>query len=362
MHFSKRLVPAALFAAALAFARPPNANYDESRVPNYTLPDPLVMNSGERVRDAAMWRKRRRPEIYKLFESEMFGRCPGRPRGMTFETVSVDRRALGGKAVRKEVTVYFTGDRNGPRMELLLYLPAGAKGRVPVFLGLNFFGNPTVATDPSIRLLDLWTRDPPSYRGKMRKVPAGEKLRGSGASAWQVEMIVSRGYGLATACYHVIAPDFEDGFTNGIHRFYYKPGQTSPAPDEWADIGARAWGMSRAFDYLETDKDVDAKRVAIIGHSRLGKTALWAGASDTRIAMVVANNSGEGGAAISRRMYGENVKDLNTAYPQWYCENYRKYNDRANDLPFDAHMLIALMKPRPVYLGTAVDRSEEHTS
>jgi hypothetical protein len=152
--------------------------------------------------------------------------------------------------------------------------------------------------------------------------------------------------------YGDIDPDFSGGAGLGVRGLYLKPGQTEPAPDEWGSIAAWAWGMSRAMDYLETDKGVDAKRVAILGVSRLGKTVMWAGARDTRFAMVIASCSGEGGAAISRRAFGETIGHMNAYFAYQFCANYQKYGKHVDQLPVDAHELVALIAPRPVLLQT----------
>lgn len=340
-----------LLIAAAAGAQHPGANYDEAKVPKYTLPDPLVLSSGERVRDAATWRKQRRPELLALFASNVYGRTMGKPDQVSFEVSSIDKAALGGNAVRKQVTAYFNANKGRPHMDILIYLPANAPKPVPLFLGLNFQGNHAVNADPGIKLGEVWER----AKGAAAPVHhmATEASRGATASRWQVEKVLARGYGLATIYYGDIEPDFPGRIGDGIRPLFFKPGQSEPAPDEWGAIGAWAWGLSRALDYLERDKDVDAKRVAVIGHSRLGKTALWAGAQDERFAMVVSNCSGEGGAALARRKFGERTQDLNTHFPHWFCGNYRKFNGREEDLPVDQHMLISLIAPRPVYVASA---------
>ena len=318
-------------------------NYDEDRVGSYTLPDPLTLADGKPVRDAKTWNEKRRPEIVRLFEENQFGRSPGRPAAMSFEVFDKGTPAFDGKAIRRQVKVYFSANKSGPKMDLLMYLPAQAAKPVPLLLNLSFSANSSVVDDPGVKPGEIWNRE------KQRvAAPAG------GIGRLNVLPWIEHGFGLATVYYGDIDPDFLGGIPNGVRALYLKPGQNEPAPDEWGAIAAWGWGLSRALDYFETDKAVDAKRVAILGVSRLGKTVLWAGARDPRFAAVIASCSGEGGAALSRRNYGETIAHLTapTRYPYQFCANYAKWANRVDQFPVDAHMLVALMAPRPLLLQT----------
>lgn len=334
----------------------PAPNYDEAQVPNYTLPDPLALQSGQRVTDAATWQQARRPELLRLFAENEYGKTPTIDARPTFKVRSTDPRALGGRATRKQVTVYLFGSANGPSMELLLYVPNRAAGRVPAFLGLNFAGNQAAARDPGIDISTRWMRNDRETGVKDHR--AGEAHRGVKAGRWQVEKVIGRGYALATVYYGDIEPDFPEGWKQGI-RGYLSPSASAESGqrtnDDWGAIGAWAWGLSRALDYLEQDPAIDAKHVALIGHSRLGKTALWAGAQDARFALVISNDSGEGGAALARREFGERIEHLNKSFPHWFCLNYRQYSGHEDRMPIDQHELIALIAPRPVYVASATE-------
>lgn len=336
---------------AAAPAQPAAPNYDEAQVPAYALPDPLVCADGTRISTVRTWEKKRRPELLRLFEEQVYGRAPQRPqRRLPCEIISQATDAFGGKATRKEVTVWLTGQKGGPSLNLLIFRPNGVKGRVPAFLGLNFGGNHAVTSDPAVQLAGSWL---PQGSGVTNN-RATEAGRGREASRWPIEKILSRGYALVTAYYGDIEPDFAEGWKLGL-RAALSPAGTNTVfqPGEWGAIGAWAGGLSRALDYLETDRTIDAKRVALLGHSRLGKTALWAGAQDQRFAIVISNESGEGGAALARRRFGERTGDLNRRFPHWFCGNFKQYSEREDALPVDQHELLALIAPRPLYVASA---------
>jgi len=327
--------------------RHPDANFDEAKVGTYTLPDPLTALDGRKITNASDWLSVRRPELVQLFEENQHGICPPQPAAESFDLFDTNAQALDGKAIRKQIMISF-GKQDGPHIHMLMYLPPSAKDNpVPVFLCIHFSGVQQITNDPGVTLTPVW-----NHTKKIQILP-DESTRGK-SKGWPVETILSRGYGLAVIYYDDIEPDiYPGGIMHGVRALYLKPGETDVEhDDDWGAIAAWGWGLSRAQDYLETDPQVDSKHTIIMGHSRLGKTVLWAGARDTRFAAVIDSCSGEGGASLSRRNYGETIANLNKNFPTQFARNYLKYGKHVDQLPVDSHLLIALIAPRPLFLST----------
>ena len=291
-------------------------------VPSYgaedvALPDPLVLTGGKRA-TADDWRKQRRAEILALFEKHVYGRAPRLPQPPRFQVVEEDKRAIEGSATRREVDITVEGTNRPHTFRLTLYVPNQATKPVPAFLLLN-------------------------HRGQVSAQ--------AGTPFFPVAQIIKRGYAAAGITLSQIAPDDVKSYRDGVIAAF--DGAEERSPDAWRTIAAWAWGGQRAMDYLQTDKSIDGKRVAVIGHSRGGKAALWCGAQDERFGLTISNDSGETGAALARRREGEKIVDINRNFPHWFAENYKRYNDRENELPVDQHELIALLAPRLAYVASA---------
>jgi len=324
-----------------------SANYTEALAGNLTLPDPLKLANGQPVSDAKTWFDLRRPELLRLFEENQFGRVPAEAKDISFDVFDAGTPAFDGQALRKQITIYFSKNKaNGPHADVLLYLPADASGPVPVLLCANFSANNLAVDDPGVKVGRLWNPE------QKQRVPATPDARRFGRL--NVLDTLARGFGIATVNYADFDPDAPGAIAAGVRQLYLAPGQTEPAPDEWGTISAWSWGLSRVLDYFETDTHVDAKRVALFGVSRLGKTVLWTGARDPRFALIIASCSGEGGAALSRRNYGETVAHLTapTRYPYQFAANYARWAGRAAESPVEANLLVSLIAPRPLLLQT----------
>jgi hypothetical protein len=314
-------------------------NHDESLIPGYTLPEPVRMENGIAVTNAAQW-PARRAELLELFARHQYGFAPTAPVTLEGRVLSEDASALGGAATLKQVEVALSRDGKSHSIGLLLFIPNAAVDPVPAFLGLNFYGNHTVHADLRIRLQGSWSPDNEELRVTGNRATTAS--RGLRADRWPVETIIAHGFALATVYSGDIDPDFDDGFRNGVHGLF-GDADFSVTPDErWGTIAAWAWGLSRILDYMVCDEPaIDAARVIAIGHSRMGKAALWAAASDSRFAAAISNNSGCAGAALHRRRFGERLVDLNTSFPHWLNGRCKRYNEREADLPVDQHQLIS---------------------
>lgn len=337
-----------VFIAQINFAQT-DANYDESKVPEFVVPNPLKSFGGKKIRNVKKWEKSRRPELLDFFTQNMYGEIPGEIEITSIEVVEESTDAINGKAKRKQVELSFQKDDLSLDFTILIYLPKNVE-KAPMFVGYNFKGNHTVSNDVEIFISEAWAQNDPSLGIINNQLT--EQSRGVRTNRWAIDKIIDAGFGLATIYYGEVDPD-KDDFTDGIHPFLYKEYRIRPKVNEWGSIAAWTWGLSRSMDYFEQDNDIDESKVIVFGHSRLGKTSLWAGASDQRFAAVISNNSGCGGAALSKRRVGETVWRINTSFPHWFCRNFREYNKNEQKLPIDQHQLISLIAPRPVYIASA---------
>jgi hypothetical protein len=351
-------------------------NYDEQKVPRYTLPPLLQFQNGRRIRTTGDW-DMRREELLATFSRHMYGRTPGRPAVRQIGIVPVDgpqgtagRRvprvpasrviirelgipALDGRARRTQIALEWPQHPTVKPLEVLVYQPLSVTTPVPTFVGLNFYGNHAIHKDPAIRLSERWMRA--SDANGVRDHRATERSRGTTSSRWPVEAIVDAGCAVMTAYYGDLAPDDPAEVGNGIAPLFADEMAAVPADERWGAIGMWAWGLSQMRDLVESVPGLDPDRVAVMGHSRLGKAAPWAGVQDLRFAMVVSNNSGCGGAALSRRAYGETVGRITRAFPHWFCRRFSSYAEREAALPIDQHQLLALVAPRALYVASAVE-------
>ena len=321
-------------------------NYDEANVPEYSIPPLLIKNDGSRVENSWDWMNFRRPEILKFYRDEVFGEAPLRPEQMNREVLTVRSDALGGKAVRKEIRITFAHQGDCRSWTMLLYIPKNVSGKVPVVLGLNFKGNHAAAAENDVIItgFDL-AGDPVSDE------------RGIQSHRWPFEAMIDRGFAVATVCYHDSYPDFagEEALKKSIYGLVCPQLSAAGIHRKHSAIGAWAWGLSRMLDVLESEENIDTANAMVTGHSRLGKTALWAGANDLRFKVVVSNDSGHGGAALFRRCLGENTEVLVTVFPHWFVSGFDQYAGKDADLPFDQHFLLSLIAPRALCIGSATE-------
>lgn len=329
-------------------------NYDEAQVREYMLPDVLAGPEGAVATTADQWRTTVRPQQLSLLEANVYGRpLPAVPVSVVGEVERADVTLAGDVAATRLQARLRLGDADdAATTDVLLYLPRGGR-TAPCFLCLNFRGNQAQHPDPGIHLARGWIPD--DERARITANRATEASRGTTAHRWPVETMLGRGYAMATAYYGDTFPDRPDGRAASALASLGRPIAGDLPADEPGAIATWAWQLSRILDWLVTLPEIDPTKVVVVGHSRLGKAALWAGATDERFAMVVSNESGCGGAALSRRNYGESVRRITTRFPHWFCPAFATFAGRETEMPCDQHTLLAMTAPRPLYVASAVD-------
>jgi hypothetical protein len=345
-----------LLTASLSLMHPDDcparegSNEDEALVGSYTLPDPLHPAGAQPVKTPGDWHTHGRAATQALFEKHVYGQTPAGPWKLDIQSLGQKKDALGGKATRHLIQIRLANVPAWPGIQMMVYTPNAATGPVPAFLCLSFGGNHAASTESDVPLSDRWQRS--SKEKGVENNRATESSRGTESSRFPFELVTDRGYALVTAYCGDIEPDHAEGWKDGVRGALGVEGK----PGEWGCIGAWAWGLSRMLDALEkTVPAIDSKRCATVGHSRLGKASLWAGAQDTRFALVISNNSGEGGAALKYRHFGETPAIITKSFPHWFTSTYATYGPDPKTCPVDQHQLIALVAPRPVYVASATE-------
>jgi hypothetical protein len=307
------------------------------------------MSDGRKVSSSQEWFEQRRPELKALFEHYMYGSIPAKTGQPKTHIIGEYNDFLKGKATLKLVQLE-TGPGAAPKINLMLVLPTKLAGPAPVFLAMNFCGNQALTLDPRVPLTQSWLRG--GMCSGCVSNNATESSRGTQAGDWPMEEIVRRGYALASFCSGDIDPDRADQST-GVYAWLSGGDATKNEAASRGTIAAWAWGFERCVDYLVTETNIDSRRIAALGHSRNGKTALLAAAFDERIAMAFPHQAGCGGTAPSRGKTGESVKAINDQFPHWFNAVFKQFNDAPQRLPFDQNCLLALCAPRPVLFSAA---------
>lgn len=309
------------FLLPFTYAQERVVNYEEDKVGTYILPNILKTEENKEVKSVEDWENVRRPEVLSLFENEVYGEVPGDFDKLEFSVLNSDEKAMEGKASMKEVQIEVSRNNESVQINVVLFVPTERNEPAPAFLLIN-------------------------NRSALNTAPLRDTISGF----WPAEMVINAGYAIAAFQVDDAAPDNKDSYNEGVLELYPEQLQKD---NGMKAIGAWGWAASRIMDYFEKNDDLDASKVVVVGHSRGGKASLWAAAQDKRFAICVSNNSGNTGAALSRRWFGETVEIINTSFPHWFNENYKKYNGKEDDLPVDQHMLIGLIAPRPVYVTSA---------